>query len=120
MDSIEKYRPGAPEAVRNESGLRPLGHAVLVKPYELEYSGTIEIPDVVKTRTDMVEQRAVVIEVGPECWKDETRPRAVVGDRVLVSKYSGHLAKGPLDGKWYRLVNARDVFAGIVEEAQNG
>lgn len=123
MDRVEQFSSGLGTVVGpvNESGLKPLGHAVLVRPYEPERAnGLIEIPNVVRERTQMVEQRAVVVEVGPECWQDERAPRASPGDRVLVTKYAGYLAEGTADGRLYRLVNDRDIFAGIVEEAKNG
>ena len=42
----------------NESGLQPLGRAVLVEHYEPEKKESmIEIPDFVKDRTLMIEQR---------------------------------------------------------------
>jgi len=106
--------------VKNTSGLKPLGRAVLVEHYEPEKKHSlIEIPDIVKDRTLMVEQRAVVIEVGPACWPDEP-PRAKPGDRVLISKMSGYMALGPADGKRYRFVNDRDMFAAITQEEANG
>mgnify|MGYP003342615423 CR=1 FL=1 len=102
--------------MKNESGLAPLGRAVLIEHYEPEKKGSlIELPDMVKDRTLMVEQRAVVIECGPGCWPDEP-PRAKVGDRVLISKMAGYLAIGPADGKRYRFVNDRDIFAAITVE----
>lgn len=103
----------------NESGLRPLGRAVLVEHYEPEKRDSlIELPDMVKDRTLMVEQRARVIECGPACWPDEPA-RAVPGDLVLISKMAGYMAVGPADGKRYRLINDRDIFAGITEERAN-
>lgn len=102
----------------NGSGLRPLGRAVLVEHYEPEKRGSmIELPDVVKDRTLMVEQRAIVVEVGPACWPDEPA-RAQPGDRVLISKMAGYMAIGPADGKRYRIVNDRDIFAAIVQESE--
>lgn len=101
----------------NTSGLKPLGRAVLVQAYEPERKkGLIEIPGVVSDRMQMVENRAVVIEVGADAWSDEAQPRAAAGDRVLITKFAGFMAVGPLDGKHYRLVNDRDIFCGIVGE----
>lgn len=101
----------------NESGLKPLGRAVLIKPYEPErLSSIIEIPSEVQGRMQMVEQRAVIIEVGPSCWVDESMPRAKPGDKVLVSAYSGYMALGTKDGKQYRFVNDKDIFAAIETE----
>lgn len=103
----------------NESGLKPAGRAVLVKPYEAErISSIIELPDSVKANNAMIEQRAIVVEVGATCWHDEPEPRAKVGDKVLVSKFAGHMAIGTKDGKQYRFVNDRDIFAIIEEEGQ--
>ena len=104
----------------NTSGLKPLGCAVLVEHYEPERKKSlIELPGNVQDRTLLVEQRAIVVEVGPACWPDEP-PRAQPGDRVLISKMSGYMAMGPADGKRYRLINDRDIFAAITSEAENG
>lgn len=103
----------------NKSGLTPVGQAVLVEPYEPEKtvkSTLIHIPETARERLTMAEQRAVVVEVGPEAWKDEKQPRAVAGDRVMISAYAGILTTGPSDGKQYRVVNARDIFLRITDE----
>lgn len=101
----------------NPSGLRPLGHAVLVEPYETQRKDSrIALPDNVKERTLMVETRATVVEVGPAAWSDEPVPRARPGDKVLIAKFSGHMATGTSDGKVYRLVNDRDIFCAIEVE----
>lgn len=104
-------------SVTNESGLAPLGRAVLVEHYEPEkVDSLIVMPDIVRDKTLMVEQRAVVVECGPACWPDEPA-RAKPGDKVLISKMSGYMAMGPADGKRYRLINDRDIFAAITKEA---
>ncbi len=103
----------------NGSGLKPVGRAVLVQPYEPELKkSVIEIPKTVSDRTQMIEQRALVVEVGPAAWLDEPVPRAKPGDKVLVSKYAGYLAEGPLDGQTYRFINCNDVFAVITDEKE--
>lgn len=108
--------------VENPSGLDPRGVAVLIQTYEPERKGgMIEIPDMVQTRAAMLENRAVVIAIGPSAWHDEPAPRAAVGERVLVTKFAGFMAKGPKDGQMYRLVNDRDIFCAITyEESENG
>lgn len=104
----------------NTSGLKPLGRAVLVEPYEPEIKKSmIVMPDTVKERTAMVETRAIVVEVGPAAWDDEKVPRALPGDKVLISKFAGVMAKGISDGKAYRLVNDRDIFCRL-EGEDNG
>lgn len=103
--------------MKNESGLSPRGRAVLVKHYQPEQKGSvIVLPDSVKQSQAQVEQRAIVVAVGPAAWPDEP-PRAEVGEKVLISKFAGYIAKGPADGELYALVNDRDIFAVIVEEA---
>lgn len=102
----------------NESGLLPLGRAVLVEPYSPEIKeGLIVLPDEVLGRDQMIEQRATVIAVGVSAWCDEKEPRAKPGDRVLVSRFAGFMAKGTKDGKQYRFINDRDIFAAIEVES---
>jgi Co-chaperonin GroES (HSP10) len=102
----------------NQSGLKPLGRAVLIEPYLPERKESlIVLPDEVQGRQQMIDQRAVVVEVGPNCWCDEPGPRAKVGDKVLVARYAGFMAQGTKDGKQYRFVNDRDIFAAIEVES---
>jgi len=106
----------------NESGLEPLGRAVLVEPYEPERKASvIALPSSVEHTERMLDVRVRVVAVGPHCWPDEPR-RCAVGDVVFVAKMSGFVTKGPKDGKPYRLVNDRDIFAKVTytEEKDNG
>jgi co-chaperonin GroES (HSP10) len=105
--------------MKNKSGLTPVGQAVLVEPYEPERnvkSSIIAIPPSARERMTMAEQRATVVAIGPEAWKDEKGPRAKVGDRVMISAYAGMMTTGPRDGKQYRVINARDIFLCISAE----
>ena len=103
--------------MENPSGLDPRGVAVLIKMYEPERKGgLIEIPDAVQGRMSMLENRAVVVAVGSSAWHDEPSPRAAPGEKVLVTKFAGFMAKGPADGQMYRLVNDRDIFCAITSE----
>lgn len=105
----------------NSSGLEPLGRAVLVRMVELEEMKTklIAIPDNVRKNSAVMEQRAIVVAIGPEAWSDEKSPRCVTGDKVIVTRMAGYMTKGPADDKLYRMVNDRDIFCKITEE-QNG
>jgi len=101
----------------NQSGLAPLGRAVLIEPYAPEQKkGQIVIPEHVQANMATVELRARVIAVGPAAWEDESSPRAKPGDIVLVTKYAGIMAVGPADKKQYRLINDRDVFCQVTSE----
>lgn len=92
---------------------------MLIKTYEPERKGAqIVIPDNVQGRLSMVDNRAVVVAIGPSAWHDELEPRAAVGDKVLVTKFAGFMAKGPRDGQMYRLVNDRDIFCAITHEGE--
>jgi len=102
--------------MQNQSGLRPLGRAVLVQPYESLpelRSKVIEIPQSARERIALAEQEAIVVAVGPEAWQDEAQPRAKPGDRVMISKYAGIIVVGTKDKKQYRCVNANDIFLSI-------
>jgi co-chaperonin GroES (HSP10) len=99
----------------NKSGLHPKGVAVLTEPYEPEvkvWSDTLIIPDAVRESLSVLENRVVVVEVGPFAWADEKEPRAKTGDVVLITKHSGFVATGA-DGRMYRMVNARDIFCEV-------
>jgi co-chaperonin GroES (HSP10) len=103
--------------MENTSGLKPCGRAVLVKPYQPERASSIIVMTENSLASDqMVEQRAIIVEVGPACWNDEAVPRAAPGDRVLIAKFAGHMAMGTKDGERYRFVNDRDIFAKIEVE----
>lgn len=105
----------------NNSGLEPRGHAILVEPYEPDFqSSIIAIPDSYGDRSKMAENRAIVIGVGNAAWDEEPEPRAVIGDKVLITRYAGVMARGPEDGKIYRLINDRDVYCRITSENYNG
>ena len=104
--------------VENKSGLEPRGVAVLIKPYEPNTDSLIIIPDMVKERQKMLEIRGVVIAIGSEAWQGESQPRAKVGDKVLVAKFGGAMAQGPLDGEVYRMINADDIYAVITGEKE--
>jgi co-chaperonin GroES (HSP10) len=98
----------------NTSGLKPLGRAVIVKTYELK-QGVIMIPDAIREKGVVAEQRAVIVAIGPDAWREwSERPR--IGDKVIFTKFAGFFAMGPGDGQPYRVVNDRDIFLGITYE----
>jgi co-chaperonin GroES (HSP10) len=101
----------------NTSGLEPGGYAVLVLPFEPELNASmIIVPANVRERTATVETRAIVVAVGSEAWKDESKPRAVPGDRVLIARYAGIMVVGTADGRQYRMVNDRDIYCRITAD----
>lgn len=109
--------------ITNESGLTPKGQAVLLLPYEPDLynkNSIIVVPDSYKDKLRSVENRGVVLAIGPEAWlharKLGAEPRAVVGEKVMISKYAGHQCQGTRDGKIYRMVNAEDIFCGLDDD----
>lgn len=103
--------------VKNTSGFRPRGHAILTLPTKI-YNGPIALPDSVKERFQALEDVVTVIEVGKACWIDEPEPRAKAGEQVMITKFAGRLIQGQ-DGKAYRVINDRDIF-GVTEVKDNG
>lgn len=103
--------------VTNTSGVLPLGRCVLVEYYEPERKESlIHIPEHVRGKEVLVEQRAVVVAIGPEAWREERDPRARPGDRVLIARFAGYAFVGVADKKMYRMVNDNDIFARITHE----
>ena len=103
--------------LKNSSGLKPKGVAVLLEPYEYKSESKLVIPDEARERMAALESRGLVIEVGPCAWADESTPRAKAGDRVLYAKLTGVQVKGTADGKLYHIVNDRDIFCQIEVES---
>ena len=114
--SYEKDRYVTADAVakpqrQNPSGIRPKGHAVLGLPYEPpKKDSRIVIPDAVKERTQMLQDRIRIIATGAACWNDEPEARVRVGDLALIPYLSGRMVRGK-DGVIYRVVNDKDVIA---------
>lgn len=102
----------------NTSGVIPKGRAVLLKPYMVEEktAGGIVLPTQVQQKDQLAEQRAVVVAIGPTAWRDEPEPRAMIGDRILFSKWAGYQFNSTYDGEVYRVVNDSDIFMVIVKE----
>lgn len=96
--------------ITNESGLEPSGQAILCVPYMPELTESLmQIPDHVMAMELMREMRGTVIELGEDAYKGVSA-RCKPGDNVLISKFCGVIVKGPLDNKYYRLINCDDVF----------
>lgn len=93
----------------NETGLHPLGHAILIAPDESQLSTIIALPEGERDKELMNMTIGKIVEVGPSAWMDEPMPRAFPGDMVNISKFSGAILVGK-DGKPYRMVNADDVY----------
>ena len=103
--------------MKNESGIVPVGHRVLIRTINTERitSGGIVIPDPVAEKKDKEQVRATVIDYGDTAWMAEglgSKPWAAVGDTVLIGKYAGVLVKGK-DDVQYRIINDDEIQARI-------
>lgn len=127
--TLAVYVP-APFAGTNESGFEPLGSRVLVLPdvAEERTAGGIELPVDVVARYAMAAETGVLVAIGEGAFAvlSNGRPwgtyrRPVVGDRVVIERYTGQLQRG-LDGLVYRLCEDRAIgaIAPPVETTTNG
>jgi chaperonin GroES len=92
--------------------IRPLGDRVVIKKLEAEETtkSGIVLPGTAKEKP----QEAEVVAVGPGGVVDgkEVRMEVKVGDKVIISKYSGTEVK--LGGEEYTIVKQDDILA-VVE-----
>jgi co-chaperonin GroES (HSP10) len=99
--------------------IKPLGKTVLLESFIPEkVDRSIILVESAERNEIFVNQVAVVLAIGPLAWRGEDSPRAKVGDKVLVTKYSGYLTKDPVTGKEYRIVNDTDIFAKLLNEGE--
>ena len=104
----------------NNSGLEPVGRAILVEPYEPEReSSIIALPEHIRDSERVMDVKVRCVALGPQVWKAQRAgevdepPRCKPGDVIYVARASGFVTKGPKDGKFYRVVNDRDVFTRV-------
>lgn len=104
----------------NQSGVRPTGHRIMVKPDEVETvsaSGIIISQGNQAERERMAQIRGTLVDVGSCAWADQKHSWGLkVGDRVLFAKYRGVLIgkEQSKDGCEYRLLDDLDI-AGVLE-----
>jgi co-chaperonin GroES (HSP10) len=105
--------------IKNNSGFRPVGKAVLLRAFELrEKQSRIEIPKEVAMSASAVDTAGIVVAIGPDCWNGPNEsPRAEIGDKVLITKFSGGQIEGS-DGFIYRMIPDHAIYA--VKEESNG
>lgn len=106
--------------VKNDSGWRPAGHAVLLRAFELEEKRSkIVVPADVAQRSATCDTSGIVVAIGADCWNGEREtPRAKIGDKVLITYLSGGVIRGR-DGFIYRMIPDSAIYA-VKEEDENG
>ena len=110
---------GLPSLAECKPGIVPTGFCALVAIAEQqEKIGNVFLPDAVKDKNQVVEQRGRLVAISPVAFDfaafgpDQVPP---VGAAVIIAKLSGVAVDGA-DGRKYRLVQDRDILA-VVEEA---
>lgn len=109
--------------VKNNSGWRPTGSAVLLRAIELQDKGgkdrRIVVPQAVAVSSSTCDTIGIVVALGADCWKKEGEsPRAKVGDRVLFTQFSGGTIIGK-DDFVYRMIPCHAIYAVREEEDEN-
>lgn len=106
--------------IENNSGWRPVGHAVLLRAFELmDKQSLIHVPDEVKLASATCDSQGVVVAIGADCWNGEREHRrAEIGDKVLITKFSGGVLPMGEDGYVYRMVPDHAIYA--VKEKRDG
>jgi len=100
----------------NVSGIIPAGHRILVKPdeYMKSYEGVIEIPDLIKGRSQNAQTAGTVIDVGLTAYKQREFGNGVQwcqpGDRVAFARYGGIQLTGK-DKETYRIIEDGEILA---------
>lgn len=105
----------------NTSGIIPVGHRILIKPFSIEEiseGGIVLSVGLQKDREQLAQIKGVVIAMGQTAYGDQAEPWCGVGDKVTFGKYSGLIYKGneTSDGEEYRVVNDLDIVAIHKEE----
>ena len=106
--------------MENTSGIKPVGHRVLVLPEEIEEKtkGGIIVTTVSTEKLEALAQTfGRVIAMGETAYADQPSKWCEVGDRVSFAKYSGLLNTGK-DEKKYRVINDLDVVSIVDEEVK--
>lgn len=104
----------------NKSGLRALGHRLLLlgEQKQEKSAGGIYLLDSSQDSERMHQVWATVVEIGHDCWKDQTTDFCRVGDRVLIGEFTGKFHTSPVDGKTYRFIQDLDILSATPAESQ--
>lgn len=100
--------------MKNESGINPTGHYILILPIEVEKktAGGLYLANETIENKQRDTTQGTLVAVGAIGWKEfgDGSPWAKVGDKVSFGKYAGRDMIG-VDGKRYILANCEDILA---------
>ncbi len=104
--------------IENPLGIHPVEFKVLVKADQVkEQIGRIVLPDTVRDKEQVAQERGVLVAMGGRAFEDFKEPLPKKGDRVLFNRFAGAIIKDEKDrsASW-RLLNDKDINAVLKEE----
>ena len=113
----EANRNKPPEAIH-----KPTGWRILVLPFQPKRvtKGGVHISDTAAERQHVATVCGLVLEVGPDCYRDKERyPRGAwckKGDWVMFARYAGSRFK--IEGGEIRILNEDEILATIQDPEQ--
>jgi len=117
--ALEENRNKPPEAINLP---KPTGWRILVLPFQPKRvtKGGVHISDTAAERQHVATVCGLVLEVGPDCYRDKERyPRGAwckKGDWVMFARYAGSRFK--IEGGEIRILNEDEVLATIQDPEQ--
>jgi len=96
----------------------PVEYKVLIKPDPAEQvtQGGIIIPDTLRDRNQIAQDRGVLVEVGGNAFEDFKGVQPEIGDVVLFSKYAGYTLRQ--NREEYRVCNDKDVTMVLLDSEE--
>ena len=117
--NLEENRNKPPEAIYLP---KPTGWRILVLPFQPKRvtKGGVHISDTAAERQHVATVCGLVLEVGPDCYRDKERyPRGAwckKGDWVMFARYAGSRFK--IEGGEIRILNEDEILATIQDPEQ--
>ena len=99
--------------------MEPVEFKVLVRPEVVEEQvGRIILPDIVRDKEQISQDKAEIIAVGGNAFEGWEPPIPKVGDRILMNRHAGYTMKIQEDGRRveYRVINDKDITLILGEE----
>ena len=118
-DEEEANRNKAPESIHLP---KPTGWRVLVLPFQPKRvtKGGVHIADTAAERQHVATVCGLVLEVGPDCYRDKERyprgPWCKKGEWVMFARYAGSRFK--IEGGEIRILNEDEILATIQDPEQ--
>lgn len=102
----------------NPTGIIPVEFKVLIKVSDIDFSPVILLPDTVRDKQQMANDRGILVAVSDMAFSDWKGRKPKAGDAVIFNRYAGsviHYQKKGKDREQFRLCNDKDICA-IIEE----